>query len=100
MRCHSTAKISLIALSEKRGPLLYFLSTGFPTFPPRVLFYLVFVLCATVWIYLTGVWMSVFYASGILLLPHLVLALVGFVYRMTLGRLFGRKSRSSRVASF
>jgi len=77
--------------------LNYFLSTGFPTFPPRVLFYLVFVLCSTVWIYLTGVWMSVFYASGILLLPHLVLALVGFLYRMTLGRLFGRKSRSSRV---
>ncbi len=80
--------------------LNYFLSTGFPTFPPRVLFYLVFVLCSTVWIYMTGVWMSVFYASGILLLPHLVLALVGLVYRMTLGRLLGRKSRSSRVVPF
>ena len=66
---------------------------AFPTFPARWTFYTVFIFLCFGWIYLTSIYSSVIYASGILIVPHLLIALLGFAYSKTFGR-FNRTTKT------
>ncbi len=63
------------------GVLTYFVNTAVPAFSPKLTFYSVFTLLCIGWVYLTSVWSSVIYASAILMIPHLIIALLGLAYR-------------------
>lgn len=78
--------VGVILLLLSSGILTYFLNTAFPAFPARWTFYAVFLLLCLGWIYLTSIYSSVIYASGILFVPHLLIAFFAFTYRKTLGR--------------
>jgi len=78
--------VGVIVLFVCAGILTYFLNIAFPTFPAKWTFYTVFLFLCFGWIYLTSIYSSVIYASGILIVPHLLIALLGFAYSKTLGR--------------
>jgi len=78
--------VGVVVLFVCSGVLTYFLNIAFPAFPAGWTFYSVFLLLSFGWIYLTSIYSSVIYASGILIVPHLLIALLVFAYRRTLGR--------------
>jgi len=75
--------VGMILIFVCAGVLTYFLSVSFPAFPSKWVFYAVFSFLCVGWIYLTSVYSSVIYASGILVIPHLLIALLGLGYRKT-----------------
>ncbi len=68
------------------GILTYFINMTFPAFPQQWVFYSVYILICIVLGYLTSLWISVIYATGILILPYLVISLVGVGYRRLLNK--------------
>ena len=86
--------VGVIVLFVCSGILTYFLNIAFPAFPAKWTFYSVFLFLCFGWIYLTSIYSSVIYASGILLVPYMLIALLGLVYRKTLGR-FKRTARTN-----
>ena len=86
--------VGVIVIFVCSGILTYFLNIAFPAFPAKWTFYSVFLFLCFGWIYLTSIYSSVIYASGILLVPYMLIALLGLVYRKTLGR-FKRTARTN-----
>jgi len=85
-----TGLIGMILIFVCSGILTYFLNVTFPAFPSKWVFYVVFILICTGWIYLTSAYKSVIYAGGILIVPHIVIGTLAMMYRRIRGR-FGNK---------
>ena len=89
--------VGVIVIFVCSGILTYFLNIAFPAFPAKWTFYSVFLFLCFGWIYLTSIYSSVIYASGILLVPYMLIALLGLAYRKTLGR-FKRTTKNGLKA--
>jgi len=78
--------VGVLVIFIASGFLTYFLNQSLPAFPPKVVFYSIFGLVCFLWVSLVSV-QSVIYATGVLLVHYLVIAVLGLGYRKTLGRL-------------
>jgi len=73
--------LGVILIFLLTGILTYFINLTFPAFPQQWVFYSVYTLVCLGWIYLTSIWTSVVWGTGILILPYLIISLMGVGYR-------------------
>jgi len=82
--------LGLILIFLVTGILTYFINITFPVVPQPWGFYSVFTIVCFGWIFITGIWTSVIWGTGILILPYLLISLMGVGYRRLLGKFKGK----------